>query len=143
MAVAGVGGDGKEGEGKEVVVEEEKVAGVVAGTGTVAASVVEEEIRELRRQLLEYPDYGFDWWGVTGMTMGQAGGACVSQMLGHTGAVCSVAYSPDGLYAVSGSGDKTIRVWLVESGELVRTLKGHTSAVMNSLDATRPYDLYE
>jgi len=27
MAVAGVGGDGKEGEGKEVVVEEEKVAG--------------------------------------------------------------------------------------------------------------------
>ena len=29
---------------------------------------------------------------------------------GHAGSVFSVAYSPDGVYIVSGSGDKTIKV---------------------------------
>ena len=34
---------------------------------------------------------------------------------GHTGWVNSVAFSPDGLRIVSGSSDKTIRVWDVTS----------------------------
>jgi WD40 repeat protein len=48
---------------------------------------------------------------------------------GHTDQVYSVSFSPDGQSIVSGSDDKTIRVWLVESGELVRTLEGHTDWV--------------
>ena len=37
----------------------------------------------------------------------------------------SVAFSPDGQYALSGSDDKTIKLWDVETGGEVRTLSGH------------------
>ncbi|GHU81564.1 hypothetical protein FACS189468_4470 [Spirochaetia bacterium] len=48
---------------------------------------------------------------------------------GHTGAVASVAFSPDGRRIVSGSGDNTIRVWDAENGRVLRTLSGHTGLV--------------
>jgi hypothetical protein len=41
----------------------------------------------------------------------------------------SVSFSPSGEHVVSGSQDKTVRLWSVESGELVRTLEGHTGLV--------------
>ena len=37
----------------------------------------------------------------------------------------SVSVSPDGRRAVSGSADKTLRVWDLESGACLRTLEGH------------------
>ena len=43
--------------------------------------------------------------------------------------------TPDGRSVVSGSNDKTVRVWELESGRLLRTLKGHTSRV-NSVSVT-------
>ena len=39
---------------------------------------------------------------------------------------CS-AFSKDGTKIVSGSMDKTIRVWNVDTGECILTLKGHMS----------------
>ena len=33
---------------------------------------------------------------------------------GHSGLVYSVSFSPDGKRIVSGSGDKTVKVWVVE-----------------------------
>ncbi|KAJ7254335.1 WD40-repeat-containing domain protein [Mycena haematopus] len=48
----------------------------------------------------------------------------------HTGAVNSVAFSPDGKWIVSGSDDKTVRVWDSESGEVVAgPFNGHTNCV--------------
>jgi WD40 repeat protein len=40
-----------------------------------------------------------------------------------------VAFSPDGRLLASGSGDKTVIVWDVGTGERVRTLEGHTDWV--------------
>jgi WD40 repeat protein len=40
-----------------------------------------------------------------------------------------VAFSPDGTRIVSGSHDKTFKVWDAQTGQETFTLKGHTSAV--------------
>ena len=48
---------------------------------------------------------------------------------GHTSFVLSVCVTPDGLHVVTGSGDRTARVWLLADGSLVRTLEGHTGSV--------------
>ena len=50
-------------------------------------------------------------------------------LLKHSGSVYSAAFSRDGRLVVSGSGDKTARVWEVESGRCLRVLKGHTDYV--------------
>ena len=43
--------------------------------------------------------------------------------------VRSVAVSSDGQTLVSGSWDKTIKVWELSTGKLVRTLTGHENPV--------------
>ncbi len=48
---------------------------------------------------------------------------------GHTNGVVSVAFSPDGRYALSGSYDKTMKLWDVSSGQAVRTFSGHSHYV--------------
>ncbi len=44
---------------------------------------------------------------------------------GHTGKVLSVAFSPDGNLAASGSADNTLRLWLATEARLLRTMQGH------------------
>jgi WD40 repeat protein/serine/threonine protein kinase len=48
---------------------------------------------------------------------------------GHTAAVATVVFSPDGRQLVSGSHDRTIRFWDAATGMPLRTLTGHTDAV--------------
>jgi len=48
---------------------------------------------------------------------------------GHTGAVTSVAFSPDGRYALSGSMDTTMRLWEVDTGREVRSFSGHIHGI--------------
>ncbi|MCY3019615.1 MAG: hypothetical protein NTW87_11375, partial [Planctomycetota bacterium] len=53
-----------------------------------------------------------------------------SQVLsGHEDGVLSVAFSPDGKRALSGSEDKALKLWDVESGRELRTFTGHTDYV--------------
>ena len=60
---------------------------------------------------------------------------------GHTDYVRSVAFSPDGTRIVSGSSDKTVRVWDADRGvQIGSPLEGHTSNVISvafSPDGTR------
>ena len=50
-------------------------------------------------------------------------------LTGHTGAVNSVAFSPDGARLSTASEDKSARVWNTATGELMHTLTGHADAV--------------
>jgi WD40 repeat protein len=53
----------------------------------------------------------------------------LSQQIGHSDSVHSVAFSPDGKTLVSGSADRTIKLWNVASGKELRTLIGHSDSV--------------
>ena len=44
------------------------------------------------------------------------------KLIGHKHYVLSVVFSPNGEYLASGSGDNTIGVWRVSSGERIKTL---------------------
>jgi len=49
---------------------------------------------------------------------------------GHLNVVFSVAFSPDGKWVVSGSGDATICIWDAETGQIVAgPFEGHTDKV--------------
>jgi WD40 repeat protein/serine/threonine protein kinase len=48
---------------------------------------------------------------------------------GHTDAVASVAFSPDGKTAISGSDDTTLRLWDVATHQTIRTFEGHQAGV--------------
>ncbi len=47
----------------------------------------------------------------------------------HSASVYSVSYSPDSKKIVSGSYDKTIKEWLAETGECIKTYEGHSMGV--------------
>ena len=49
--------------------------------------------------------------------------------LGHSGEVLSVAIAPDGKTALSGSDDKTLRLWDLASGREIRKFEGHSGWV--------------
>lgn len=48
---------------------------------------------------------------------------------GHTKATTAVAVTRDGKKAISGSDDRTLIVWNLDTGEILHTLVGHTDAV--------------
>lgn len=55
---------------------------------------------------------------------------CTSSIEGHAEAVISVAFSPDGRYLASGSGDTTVRFWDIYTETPQHTCKGHKHWVL-------------
>ena len=64
-------------------------------------------------------------------------GILLKELVGHDGTVTSVAVSVDGTRLLSGSFDRTIKLWEAHTGTLVRTFKneGEVSSVAFAKDA--------
>ncbi|KAJ1949954.1 ribosome assembly [Linderina macrospora] len=56
---------------------------------------------------------------------------CSSSMTGHTEAVLSVSFSPDGRQLASGSGDTTVRIWDLATETPQFTCTGHKNWVLS------------
>ena len=57
------------------------------------------------------------------------GTSLIRTLAGHSASVYGVAVTADGRRAVSASGDNTLKVWDLESGQELRTLAGHSDPV--------------
>jgi hypothetical protein len=53
----------------------------------------------------------------------------VRRLEGHTESVGAVHIGPDGRHALSGSADRTVRLWDFTTGECLKTFDGHTDVV--------------
>jgi hypothetical protein len=55
----------------------------------------------------------------------------INVLKGHEGGVTSAAFSPDGSLVITGSEDKTARIWDAASGKEMIVLKGHEDVVVS------------
>ena len=88
---------------------------------------------------MKYGDKRKSVWKVV-VGLRKAWDACEQVLWGHSGSVCSVAFSPDGRCIVSGSSDNTVHIWNVTTGECEAELKGHSGwvgSVVFSSDGSR------
>jgi len=53
------------------------------------------------------------------------------KLKGHTDWVLSIVVSPDSRWAISGSHDKTVKLWNLETGACVGTFEGHQSDILS------------
>ena len=74
-------------------------------------------LRKSTQLFLHILSLGYDTW------------ECLKTFEGHSSYVSGVAFSPDGRTVVSGSWDKTLKLWSVSGGECLKTFEGHSSEV--------------
>src|SRR5262249_17296788 len=104
--------------------------------GTVPRQVFLTALPDLVREL-RVADYVAS--GANGLISATTTGE-VQPFTGHTGLVLTIAVSPDGRQALSGSADKTLRLWDLATGRELRRLEGHSEevlAVVFSVDGRR------
>src|SRR2546423_4624005 len=100
-----------------------------------SAAMSSNEISKILSRLLE-PSYGAGLFVIVLIFLALSSGTLLwtstherAILKGHTAALTSVAYSPDGKYLATGSLDGTARVWDAAAGKELAVLMGHTAPV--------------
>jgi len=75
---------------------------------------------------------GVPWFRPVAASLTPPGSALSCKFVGHESGVHAVAVTPDGRYAVSGSFDKTLRLWELNTGKFIRNFEGHAGTVFGA-----------
>ena len=102
------------------------------------------------------PPYSLTYWNNTIAVGFQQGdiiffgaltGSQTTVLSGHTNSVYSLAFSLDGTFLVSGSRDKTVKLWDVQTGRVIKSFHGHRGWIKsvsisadNTMIASGSYD---
>jgi WD40 repeat protein len=73
--------------------------------------------------------YNADLQNLLSLARKSTGSRCLRSFEGHKDIVNSIFFSPDGRYVLSGSNDKTLKLWNVITAECLRTFEGHEGRV--------------
>ena len=101
-------------------------------TGQLTGRLLSHESCEIQ-DMLEQAVQGMTipWLRPLTSTLPPPGQSLQRTLSGHEYSVNSVAVTPDGRFAISGSDDNTLKVWDLDTGKEMTTLKGHTGSVLS------------
>lgn len=90
--------------------------------GRLLGAIGNVGINKLLKQIEQWNEYF--WLKPTNICFNQVGGSLIRSLSGHTDVVDAAFISQDGKTIISESGDDTLKVWDIASGEEIRTIPG-------------------
>jgi WD40 repeat protein len=105
------------------------VKGPPAGWGTCFRAVTLDSNAQALAHWKDAIAAGLDSGDI--VTLDGITGSQVAILSGHTGSVACLSFSSDGTSPVSGSHDKTLKLWDVQTGGVIKTFHGHTGQVIS------------
>ena len=123
--------------GQSRAMREARWQAYVANIRVASSALAAKEVTRIRRSLEVAPREFRNWeWHY----LNAAADTSLRVLRGHTARVDGAAFSSDGRFLASAAQDDTVKLWDVNTGELLDTLRGHQGAVYNAVfspDAAR------
>jgi WD40 repeat protein/serine/threonine protein kinase len=77
--------------------------------------------------------YGYSPEADAALLSAMSRGFARQQFVGHTDALASAVFSPDGQYVLTAANDATARLWDAQTGQEIHQFNGHTDLVSNAI----------